>query len=191
MKKKNKKSKITLLVILFVVTFIVVMAVLAIQFVDFDKLFSNTPNKPTPVPAPAPASIEEPATEPTEVPTATGDPAPAPEPVKQETPQYDGQNPNTNDQITGVITYAGASGNNLVIRVNIDQYLNGGVCNLALSQNGKAVYGISAPITDSASTATCEGFNIPLAEVPSGKYQIVINLTSERKSGTIEGTVSL
>lgn len=104
--------------------------------------------------------------------------------------QYDGTDPNKNNDLTGVITYAGASGNNLMIRVNIDQYLSDGSCSLSLLSNGGVVYGDTAKIVASASTATCEGFDIPVSEVGSGNYEIVINLSSYDKTGAIKGEVN-
>ena len=105
--------------------------------------------------------------------------------------QYDGADPNKNDDLTGVITYAGASGDNLMIRINIDQYLSDGNCNLSLLNDGGVVYGDTAKIVASASTATCEGFDIPVSEVGSGNYEIVINLSSNDKIGVIKGEVNI
>lgn len=192
MKKKHKKSKNRFLKILFVLALLVVAAVVASQFIDFKNLFtpkeeeiSQVDPTPTPTPTPTPEPTPEPEPEPEPEPTPTT------EPPKPETQQYDGGNPNDNELITGVITFASASGDNLMIRVNIDQYLNGGNCNLVLNKGGTAAYGASARIIDVASTSTCEGFNVPLSELPSGKYEIVINLTSERKTGTIRGEVNI
>lgn len=133
----------------------------------------------------------------TETPVATNDDQPTattedtPAVVKDPIPQYDGEDPNESTALTGVITYAGANGNQFMIRVNIDQYLSSGTCNLILSQNGAAVYGDSAAIIDAASTSTCEGFNIATAELSSGHYDITINLTADGKTGTITGEADL
>ena len=110
---------------------------------------------------------------------------------KEKTGQYEGENPNKASGITGVITYAGVSGSNLMIRVNIDQYLNGGTCSLGLKKDGNNIYSDTAPIVDSASTSTCEGFNVPVSSISSGKLNIVINITSGDKSGTITGEVTV
>ncbi|MBQ3445501.1 hypothetical protein IJG29_02125 [Candidatus Saccharibacteria bacterium] len=95
------------------------------------------------------------------------------------------------DEITGVITYAGVAGDNLMIRVNIDQYVTGGQCELALRAEGGSVYSDAAPIIDAAATATCEGFNVPLAGLPSGELNIVIYLAAGDKTGEIRGSVNL
>lgn len=110
---------------------------------------------------------------------------------KEKTVQYDGANPNTSSSITGAITYAAVSGNNLVIRVNIDQYLNGGKCTLGLRQGGGNVYSAEAAVIDSASTSTCEGFNVPVSGLPGGEYNIIIYINSGDKTGEISGGVTL
>ena len=114
------------------------------------------------------------------------------EPIKkEEIVQYEGGNPNELDNITGVVTYAGVSGNDLMVRVNIDQYLNSGECMLLLSTAGNIVYSNVARVIDSASTATCEGFNVPMYLLESGHYNITVEVTSGDKKGTISGEVSL
>ena len=110
---------------------------------------------------------------------------------KEKVQQYDGNDPNTANDITGVITYAGVSGDNLMIRVNIDQYLNGGKCTLSLRQGGGNVYGAEANVVDSAATSTCEGFNIPVASLPKGNINIIIYISSGDKVGEIAGEVTL
>ena len=110
---------------------------------------------------------------------------------KDKKPQYDGEDPNKASGITGVMTYAGVNGSNLMIRVNIDQYLNGGTCSLGLRKDGGNVYSAEAPVIDSASTSTCEGFNVPVSGLPQGKLNIVIYITSGDKTGEITGEVTL
>lgn len=105
--------------------------------------------------------------------------------------QYEGENPNESGGISGVVTYAEVSSGQLVIRVNIDQYLAGGSCTLALRNGGGLVYSDTAEIMDAASTATCAGFNVPLDGLPSGNTVIVISVTSGEKSGEIRGEVEL
>ena len=111
---------------------------------------------------------------------------------KEEIIQYDGENPNDAEKLSGVITYAGVAGDKLMIRVNIDQFLSGGSCKLRLVLEGDIeVYGDEVGIIDSASTATCAGFDVPVSGFKSGKYDIYVNLSSGGKVGTINGEVSL
>ncbi len=110
---------------------------------------------------------------------------------KEEVVQYDGEDPNNSGEITGVITYAGVVNGNLMIRMNIDQYLLDGTCELRLEENGVEVYEDSAGLIDSAATVTCEGFDVPVSEIGGGTYQILIDVYSGEKSGTIIGEVGV
>ncbi len=108
---------------------------------------------------------------------------------KEPVVQYDGEDPNELDELTGVITYADVVGEKLMIRVNIDQFLEGGSCELSLIQGG-VKYSASANI-NSVTTATCEGFDVLVNELGKGNYQIMIKLNAGGKTGTINGEVSI
>lgn len=110
---------------------------------------------------------------------------------KEETQQYEGTDPNSNEYLTGAVTHAKVSGDKVIIRVNIDQYLSGGTCELKIRNNGIDVYSDSASIIDSASTSTCEGFNVPLDNLPAGYLDILITLNSGEKTGSINGMVEV
>ena len=111
--------------------------------------------------------------------------------LKEEIVQYEGKNPNEEESITGAITYASISGENLMIRINIDQYLSSGNCELTLKRDGKIIFEDSAAVMDAVSTSTCEGFNVPVAELGSGQVVIDVFVKSGDKSGTISGEVKL
>lgn len=108
---------------------------------------------------------------------------------KEQVATYEGGDPNQNNQLTGALTYASVNGGVLIIRVNIDQYLDSGTCRLSLG--GGTEYSDVASVVSSASTSTCEGFDIPLSELASGTYKITIDLNSGDKKGMIEGEVSV
>ena len=109
---------------------------------------------------------------------------------KEKTVQYDGDDPNTKGELTGVITYAGVNNGKLMIRVNIDQYVSG-TCTLSLRREGMNVGSQEAPIISSASTATCEGFDVSTDSLGSGKTSIIIYLSGDGKTGEISGEVDL
>ena len=111
--------------------------------------------------------------------------------LKEEVKQFDGENPNEKDEITGVVTYAGMNGDNLMIRVNIDQYLADGNCVLKLLKNNETVYEEIVGVIDAVATATCKGFNVAKSDFMNGKISIKILVTSGEKTGTIEGEVNL
>jgi len=110
---------------------------------------------------------------------------------KKKVVQYEGDDPNKSDELAGVITYAGVNNGVLMIRVSIDQYLTSGTCNLTLNRNGTTIYNSDANILGDVSTATCEGFDIPVAELGSGDVDININLSADGKSGAIRGEVGI
>ena len=113
------------------------------------------------------------------------------EKVKEKVKQYEGEDPEELGELTGVVTYAGVSEGELVIRVNIDQFLAEGECELNLVQDGAVLYKTTASVAGMATTATCEGFNIPLAEVSAGEYGIAVKVTAGDKTGVIRGEVGV
>ena len=104
--------------------------------------------------------------------------------------KYDGEDPNVGETLSGIITTARFSGDKFILRVNINQYLSAGTCNLTLS-DGAHQLSKTANLIPSASTSTCEGFDIPSAELSNftKPIYITINLNSSDKTGTIEGKV--
>ncbi|MBR3230847.1 hypothetical protein IKF73_02370 [Candidatus Saccharibacteria bacterium] len=111
---------------------------------------------------------------------------------KPETVQYEGEDPNVAEELSGVVTYAGVTGEKLMIRVNINQYLSSGTCELRLLlEDDVVVYSDTAGIVSAATTSTCEGFDVPVAGWGAGKYAIIINMTAGEKTGVINGEVKL
>ena len=106
-------------------------------------------------------------------------------------PQYEGESPNKSEVLTGVITYADVVDGELIIRVNINQFLQSGSCDLTISRNGVTYYSQSAAIQESVTTSTCDGYKIPITELPKGDLSVEINLSSEEKSGKITGRVRI
>ena len=112
--------------------------------------------------------------------------------IEEKTPtQHEGPSANASASLTGSISYIDTSTRGqLSVRVNIDQFLEDGSCTLYLTQNGNYYY-FEVPIILSASTATCRGFDIDTTDIPSGDYDLRIDLSSGEKTGAINGKVSL
>ncbi len=92
------------------------------------------------------------------------------------------------EEYSGVINYAAVNGDKLMVRVNIDQYAGSGTCELTLKQNSNELYWTTANIVDVVSTATCEGFDVPLAEIGvTGDIDIIVKISADGKGGTISG----
>lgn len=111
--------------------------------------------------------------------------------VEEKVPQYDGESPNKSDNLTGLVTYADVSGEDLIVRVNIDQFLQEGTCDLRIVRNGVDLYSESVDIQESVTTSTCDGFKIPVSELPKGELQIEISLLSGDRNGKISGRVKI
>lgn len=110
---------------------------------------------------------------------------------EQKVPQYEGDSPNKSETLTGLITYADVQNDELVMRVNIDQFLQAGTCNLTMSRNGVTYYSQSVDIQESVTTSTCDGYKIPVSELPKGDLSVEINLESEGRNGKITGRVRI
>lgn len=104
--------------------------------------------------------------------------------------QYEGEDPNDLETITGTITTARVSGSVVLIRVNIDQYLASGACTINLTSNDD-VYTETVKINVAAATSTCEGFSIPLSSLKSGTWNIDIAVSSDDKQGKISGKIQI
>lgn len=105
--------------------------------------------------------------------------------------QNDGEDPNIKDSLTGVLTMADILDGVLRIRVNIDQYLSSGTCKLTLYSESGKTFTVDAAIIPSASTSTCEGFDISTSNLSSGHWYISIDLESSDKTGIITGETNL
>ena len=110
---------------------------------------------------------------------------------RQKVKQYEGEDPNEAEELSGAVTYAGVVDGNLMIRVSIDQYLTNGTCDLTLSRGGAIIYSDTANIVGDVSTATCEGFDVPVGGLGGGSTEINIKLNADGKSGIIRGEVDI
>lgn len=110
---------------------------------------------------------------------------------KQKVVQYEGGNPNTAETLSGVVTYAGVNDGVLMIRTSIDQYLTEGTCDLTLTRGGANIYSDRVDIVGDVSTASCAGFDVPVAGLGGGDIGININLSAGERQGTIRGEASI
>lgn len=99
---------------------------------------------------------------------------------------------NNSPTLTGVLNYKAVVDDKLSIRVTIDQAVSSGVCNLTLTNqsSGKTV-AKTAQTVQNPSSASCMGFDVPLAELGSGAWNIVIEITGDGKTGKITGDINL
>ena len=105
--------------------------------------------------------------------------------------QYEGQDVNQLDKLTGTITYSEKSGDKYRIRVNINQFLKlPGTCKLTITSASTVVYTQTVSIISNPSSGSCEGFDIPLSSIPSGDLNIKIEVNANQKTGLIEGRIT-
>lgn len=103
--------------------------------------------------------------------------------------QNEGDNPNNLDFITGYVSNKNVDleSKKLIIRVVIDQFLSGGQCELNLVGQSGESYSGSAQVINNPSSSTCEGFDVPLEKLSSGRWTIAISVKSNNKTGQIDG----
>ena len=105
--------------------------------------------------------------------------------------QYEGQDVNQLDKLTGTITYSEKSGDKYRIRVNINQFLKlPGTCKLTVTSASTIVHTQTVSIISNPSSGSCEGFDIPLSGIPSGDLNIKIEVNANQKTGLIEGRIT-
>ena len=106
--------------------------------------------------------------------------------------KYEGQDVNQLEKLTGTITYSAKAADKYRIRVNIDQFLKlPGTCKLTVLSASKVVYTDSVSVISNPSSGSCEGFDIPLAKLPSGTYDFKIEVNANQKTGIIEGKATI
>ena len=118
-------------------------------------------------------------------------PQSVPHEKEKELPQlYEGENVNNSGGLTGVITAKSVMGDNLVIRNTIDQLVGSGTCTLTLTSGSRTVTK-TAEIVQNPSSSTCAGFDVPVAELGKGSWNIEIKVSSGDKNMTIKETVNI
>lgn len=160
----------------------VVVAVLVLT-----KTLNQTPENPVSDTKLPNASTTSPST-PTTTPSAPNQTPDEPEKVTQ----FEGQDPNALNELTGNITYHGIENGTLTVVSSIDQYISdGGNCHISLTFNNRTVYSADKSIAAEVSTSVCGPFEIPTIDFSPGSYQITITVTGNGKTGTITGTTTI
>ena len=188
MKRKTKKNKNILTVLLVLVGLVAVAGItfVCFKFLGFDKMLDNKKNNNTVYQTTDSGSRSPAQTSPAQAEPTT----PNNYQEKQPIVQYSGDNPNDAGELSGVITYTGVVNDTFAIRVNIDQYVNEGTCTLTLT-GAQTNYVEAARVVDAASTATCEGFNVPLSQINDNSVRIYIEINADGKKGIISGDATL
>ena len=83
-----------------------------------------------------------------------------------------------------LITAANQNESTLQIRTLISAVENTGICTLTLTNAGKPTVTKTVNSQALASTSTCQGFDIPISELPVGTWHIVIEYNSTALTGS-------
>jgi len=181
-KKQNKVP-----VVVAVIIFILIIGVAICYFI------ANKPDNTDDFDTNPPATTEsEQSTESTDSGTDSQsvDENPTIETDKDNPKQYEGDNPNKSSTLTGVVSYKSVSGGILVIRTTINQTLSSGKCQLTLS-NGSKTVSRSSDLVMNPSSSSCNGFDVPTAELGSGNWNIEIKVSSGNRTGVIKDSVRI
>lgn len=176
-------SWILVLIIIFIIVAVVTVAVLV------TKPHSDaTPDSSQPTPSVSDDDTSNPDSgSPVEPSTTT------PEAPENKAPQFEGEDPNQLEELTGVISSKSVENGVLTIMTTINQYLHQtGICVITLTgRTQHNVYTASSDAHADVSVSYCENFDIPVSELASDTYDIEIKLTGDGKTGTIHDEVTL
>ena len=105
--------------------------------------------------------------------------------------QYEGEDPNNLEQITGAISFAGNSDGKFTVNVAIDQALgDDGTCSFNLvNENSQTISGTFP--TEPGPTASFCSFSMPIADDMSGNWRITVTIEAEGKAGIITREATL
>lgn len=104
--------------------------------------------------------------------------------------QYEGQDANTYDELSGFINYAGVIGGNLSIRATISQAVSGS-CEMTLTDGAGGKLNFVSEIDNGPSASFCMQ-DVPVAQLNGERnWRISIVVKGNDKTGTIIGEVSI
>lgn len=188
--KKRKSHSTRAIGALFIIVLLGLGIILAVKYLTPSPTTTKEEDTPTQEDKP----VEKPAST---NPSSSNnikheEPTPEDEDPFHKTPtQYEGEDPNLSEELTGSISYTAANGESLNVLVNIDQLLGSGTCTLTLKSGGSTKT-YTANIIANPASSSCEGFNVPLLDLNyTGIWQIHLRFTSGDKTGIVEGEVDL
>lgn len=105
--------------------------------------------------------------------------------------QYEGEDPNKLENITGVVSFAGYSEGNFIVNVMLDQELgNSGTCNFTLMHSSGAKITNTSATQAGPSTSFCS-YSTPAGNVQAGAWSISVEVTGTNKKGAISGEANI
>lgn len=104
---------------------------------------------------------------------------------------YEGQGSTESSSLSGVINYKAVVDKTLVIRATINQLIDSGTCNLTLTSTNEKVYSATADVIENPSSSSCQGFDIPVSSLDTGKWNIEIKIKSGDQELTLAGDIDI
>lgn len=189
--RKNTNTKITKLIIVLLVVVVVYLSLAwAMRLFPFsrpaeelDQTSQSAPN----------ANQQQPLAPSNQLPVDQDtDSGISHEPEKNLPSQYEGPNPNLDNNLTGSINYKSISGGKLVLRVTIEQSLGSGRCDLTLTNTEtNKTYTETAKVINNPSSSSCDGFDIPVSKLSRGWWNLELKVSSENKTGLLTDKVEV
>lgn len=111
-------------------------------------------------------------------------------------PRYEGGSVQDSDTLTGNISGISVAGNNLSIRVTINQYITDpdGRCELTLTAPSGATYDYWSDLIQNPQSTSCYGWDIPVSDLGgnvSGHWSAKVVVNGDGRTGTFTQEVDL
>ncbi len=106
--------------------------------------------------------------------------------------QYEGEDSNKAEELSGVINYVDVDDNrNVTIYSSINQLVDGGTCTLNLKKGNNVVFSTKVATRIEVATSACEPIVFSATQIPSGTYEIELQILGGNKKGIINSEVNL
>ena len=92
--------------------------------------------------------------------------------------------PTTPQNTLGVTITSVQPGQTVYVRAMISSVMSSATCTLNMTGPNGKTYSDTAPVQPMASSSTCQGFNIPMASLTSGDWQITVTVTDGASTGS-------
>lgn len=102
--------------------------------------------------------------------------------TKKQTTENEGQPTTPPDTLNVTLTATNKNGELFQVRSLISKLSSGGTCELKMTKDS-AVITKTASVQALASSSTCQGFDVPISELSSGTWKLILTVTIDGISG--------
>ena len=93
--------------------------------------------------------------------------------------------------VTGEFTMLEQSGSTVRIRTILSGVSSGGSCVLTMSGPSGGTYSATSQVQALASSSTCQGFDVPVSNLKTGKWTVSVKVTMAGDTAVLEGEVDI